>query len=355
MGKDMLVSIVVPAYNTGRYIGEMLDCCQKQTWPNIEVIVVDDGSTDETARVVEEYCESDGRFRLVRQSNCGVSAARNRGLGLVRGDKILFLDSDDTFEASLVEKCLGTLDKTGAEAVLYGYANGTISAPDKPHEFEVGGVYEGAAVVESLVPHFIGHSFEDIDAWVRGEKGIRQGKEHTAMWRAMIDARTVREKSLMFNESMSLGEDTLFMNEYLIYAGSVAILEECLYYLRQRAGSANATSNGNPVLMLENKLKVIRARERLGNIALREKDVDIWPFWRGTNVLSLLQLCIKLAKESDIGYREGWWQLKRFADDRSVRRSLDEYVPGGGFAPCHSGWPKRAFSRNFTSLCTSLL
>lgn len=325
-----LVSIIVPAYNTGRYIGEMLECCRVQTWHNIEVVVVDDGSPDDTAHVARAYCELDARFRLALQSNRGVSAARNKGIGLASGEKLLFLDSDDTFEPDLVAKCLETLERTGAEAVLYGYADGTLDAPGRPHEFEISGVYKGRQIVERLVPHFIGHSFEDIEAWIRGEKGMRQGKEHTALWRAMIDAETVRANSLTFDETMSLGEDTLFINEYLIHADSVAVLDECLYYLRQRDGSANATSNGNPVLMLENKLKVIRAREKVGAAALREKGFDLWPFWRGTNVLSLLQLCLELGKRRSLGCREGWQQLKRFESDPSVRKSLAEYKPKGG-------------------------
>ena len=109
----------------------------------------------------------------------------------------------------------------------------------------------------------------------------------------------------------------------------MAVLDECLYYLRQRDGSANATSNDDPVLMLENKLKVIRAREKVGAASLRERGVDLWPFWRGTNVLSVLQLCLGLAKRRGLDYREGWQRLKRFEDDPSVRRALSEYKPRG--------------------------
>lgn len=113
MMRAPLVSIIVPACNTGRYIGEMLECCRVQTWTNIEVIIVDDGLPGETARVAESYCESDAKFYLSKQLNRGVPAARSNGLGFIRGEKILFLDSDDTFESALVEKCsetLGTLE-----------------------------------------------------------------------------------------------------------------------------------------------------------------------------------------------------------------------------------------------------
>lgn len=159
---------------------------------------------------------------------------------------------------------------------------------------------------------------------------MRQGKEHTALWRVMIDAETMRANGLAFDESMSLGEGAFFINEYLIHADSVVVLDECLYYLRQRGGGVNVTNNGDPVPMLEDKLKIIRARERIGAAALREKQVDLWPFWRGTNVLSILQLCLGLAKRRGLGYREGWRRLKCSEDDPSVRRALSEYKPRGG-------------------------
>lgn len=90
-----LVSVVMPAYNQGRWIGEAIDSVLAQTYPNLELVIVDDGSTDETAEVLRGYAPRDSRITGVRTENRGASAARNLGAARARGDLIAFCDSDD--------------------------------------------------------------------------------------------------------------------------------------------------------------------------------------------------------------------------------------------------------------------
>lgn len=89
------VSIIVPAYNRADFVGEALDSLQSQTGIRAEILVVDDGSTDGTDRIVEALAAADARIRLIRQDHRGVSAARNAGLAAMAGDYVTFLDSDD--------------------------------------------------------------------------------------------------------------------------------------------------------------------------------------------------------------------------------------------------------------------
>lgn len=86
-----VASVVIPCFNHGRYLGEAIESAMNQTWPSVEIIVVDDGSTDNTPEAVKQYPSVIG----IRQENQGVSAARNRGLGACRGEYVLFLDADD--------------------------------------------------------------------------------------------------------------------------------------------------------------------------------------------------------------------------------------------------------------------
>lgn len=112
------VTVVVPAYNAEKYIPETLECLRAQTLREIEVLVVDDGSTDPTAQIVAAFCEKDPRFRLLRQENAGVSAARNHGLREAAGTYILFLDSDDLLSADALRVLADTLDGTGADLAI---------------------------------------------------------------------------------------------------------------------------------------------------------------------------------------------------------------------------------------------
>ena len=112
------VTVVIPAYNAEKYIEETFDSLRAQTLEDWEALIVDDGSTDATAQIAETASEADARFRLLRQENAGVSAARNHGLREAQGTYILFLDSDDTLTADSLRAFCETLDKTGADAAI---------------------------------------------------------------------------------------------------------------------------------------------------------------------------------------------------------------------------------------------
>ncbi len=112
------ITVVIPAYNAEKYIGETLDCLRAQTLADWEALIVDDGSTDATAQIAAKAAAEDARFRLLRQENAGVSAARNHGLAEAQGTYILFLDSDDTLTADSLRAFCSTLDSTGADAAI---------------------------------------------------------------------------------------------------------------------------------------------------------------------------------------------------------------------------------------------
>jgi glycosyltransferase involved in cell wall biosynthesis len=117
-GKELLVSVVVPTYNRAHLIGRTLDSILNQSYSNLELIIVDDGSTDDTVSVISTYTnEASFPVRYHKKENGGCSSARNMGVDLATGDAIAFLDSDDEWLPEAIENLVKTIEETGADFV----------------------------------------------------------------------------------------------------------------------------------------------------------------------------------------------------------------------------------------------
>lgn len=115
MSRQQLISVIVPVYNGERYIGECIESIIGQTHKDIELIIVDDGSTDSTPAIIKRYAAADRRIRLIRGNNKGPSAARNTGLDNASGAYITFVDADDLIAPQFIEMLLSMIEKTGAQ------------------------------------------------------------------------------------------------------------------------------------------------------------------------------------------------------------------------------------------------
>ena len=116
----MKISVIIPVYNAEKYLRECLDSVANQSLKEIEVICVDDGSTDASLKILEEYAAKDSRFRILRQQNRFAGVARNRGMEIARGKYLCFLDADDIFDKSMLKKAFKRAEKHSAEIVLWG-------------------------------------------------------------------------------------------------------------------------------------------------------------------------------------------------------------------------------------------
>jgi len=117
-----LISVIIPCHNYGRYVGEALDSVRNQTYPHWEVIVIDDGSSDDTRKIVAQYCQSDSRISYHYQDKQGVSAARNAGFAIAVGDYIQLLDADDLLAERKFEVQLELFENYPLAALVYGDA-----------------------------------------------------------------------------------------------------------------------------------------------------------------------------------------------------------------------------------------
>ncbi|MBQ7903326.1 MAG: glycosyltransferase [Oscillospiraceae bacterium] len=112
---EHLISIIVPAYNAGPWLSDCLDSIISQTYKNLEIIVIDDGSTDRTAQIIDEYVKKDNRIIAIHQPNAGLVAVREHGIELATGDYIGFVDADDTVQPDMYERLLSNALKYNAD------------------------------------------------------------------------------------------------------------------------------------------------------------------------------------------------------------------------------------------------
>lgn len=220
-----IISIIVPAYNQEKYLGECLESIASQTFTDFEAIIVDDGSTDSTASICQEFVHRDDRFRLVRKPNGGVSSARNVGLDLSEGEYVCFFDSDDVIPSDCLQNHYShfspEVDLTlGAFTWFTDDGANCLTVPVEKDELKT---------VSDCLRDFVPNGAPD---W------------HRYIWNRMFRKAVISANQLRFNEKLAYKEDGLFLVQYLLRcSGKVAYFPAIVYHYRQNPSSANGCLN----------------------------------------------------------------------------------------------------------------
>ena len=161
MDHDALVSVIIPVFNVCSYLSESIESAINQTYKNLEIIVIDDGSTDGSGEICDEYSKKDQRLHVIHQERKGLSAARNTGLDLMRGDTLVFLDSDDAYYPEYVELMLEAMVREKADLVLcksfvVDSKGKQINKRKRP--LIDPGVYNRTEALRNLITGYINHS-----------------------------------------------------------------------------------------------------------------------------------------------------------------------------------------------------
>ena len=190
------VSIIIPIYNTASFLGTCLDSILEQTHQNLEIILVNDGSTDDTAKIIDAYAKKDKRIKAIHQENHGQSAARNAGIKLATGDYISFIDSDDTVKPNFITELLEAYNNETALSVC-GIHYKRLKAKSAENVY--------ISPLRSRKKH---ESFKSYILYLLAIDG-RMYSSVNKLYRANI------AKTLAFDESINFAEDTKFVLEYL--------------------------------------------------------------------------------------------------------------------------------------------
>ncbi len=201
-----LISIIVPAYNVAPFIKRCINSITAQTYQNLEIIIVNDGSTDHTPEIISQLQQSDPRIQIINQQNFGVSTARNTGVKNASGNWLAFVDADDTIEKDFCQKMLSHAISERVDYVCSGYCR------IFPRHTEVYNVSHNQKVLTTS---------QFIKLLLSPQAGY--GFVHMKLIKTKI------AKTVAFDQSLKVGEDTLYNIQLVSRIKKIAILEEPLY------------------------------------------------------------------------------------------------------------------------------
>lgn len=213
--KEPLVSVIIPVFNKGKYISECLSCVIQQTWKNLEIIVIDDDSSDDSFQSIQTFCQEDSRVKLYHIDHSGVSAARNQGLKLAHGEFVSFIDADDLVRTDYIEALLSAI---------------------KDAEISLCPIWIWNQSSDSIKIHSCENAEFTKTELLNSKNSLRYlgSNVFTKLYRTSF----LKQYHILFRESMDYGEDTLFFYSCLQYAEHIHTTNRTAYLYRENTESS---------------------------------------------------------------------------------------------------------------------
>ncbi|MFC6169392.1 glycosyltransferase family 2 protein [Loigolactobacillus jiayinensis] len=307
------VSIIIPTYNAEKYIGICISSILDQSYPYLEVIIIDDGSTDHTQEIVNSF--DDQRIKFFIQNNQGVSAARNKGLQFATGEYVTFIDSDDFVARIHIEKLVESIVNCNCELVICGYTTKQEGLSEQTNSF----IMNESEIIESMF------SFD-------GVKGFT--------WTRLFKRDIIKKYNISFNENISMLEDVIFNLEYLQYINHTYFTGITTYYYRIHEVSAiSKRTYGND--FKDKWLNELKAYKIIDDL-IRElypksftvfMESYVWELniirmllREAPNKVSYLQTYEKLCKLTK-AHKNSIFNSKRYGVMRKIKFFISMYIP----------------------------
>ena len=219
------VSIIVPVYNIELYISSCIESLLNQTYKNLEIILVDDGSSDESSRICDDYKVKDSRIIVIHKINAGASLARKDGLDMATGDYILFVDGDDWIDETTISECLNAIVRDNADCVIFGYIK----------EFENMSIYN--YLFDQDFSFDLIESEKVIHSHIVGPDGVGLRAPHrvdnlSTCWGRLMKIDIAKRGRFVSEKVVGTSEDTIF-NLYALEKCKISYINKCYYHYRK--------------------------------------------------------------------------------------------------------------------------
>ena len=218
------VSIIVPVYNVEKYLNKCIQSIVDQTYKNIEIILIDDGSKDESGVLCDAWVQKDNRIQVIHKKNAGLGFARNTGLDIASGDYVMYVDSDDYIDEKMVEVLLNQIIKYDADTAFCGlnrvFPDGSLLRVPAYYDDKI---FIGEQIIDDVLLEMIGSKpteREDANLFM-------------SVWHGIYSMKIINHYKIRFqSERQIMCEDIMYHIDYLVRASKIVYIDDCLYYYR---------------------------------------------------------------------------------------------------------------------------
>jgi glycosyltransferase involved in cell wall biosynthesis len=315
MDGQQLVSIIIPVFNIDKYLATTLDSVLAQTYRNIEVILIDDGSSDASGPIGIQYAQKNTRVRYIYQQNQGVSASRNRGIREAAGDYLMFVDGDDLVEPGMIEACLRA--RHDSDLVIFGMLFDTFKGGElksrKIHSHQ-----NGILTHDTLKDSYL---------------DLLHANYFSSACNKLYKRSVIVDHNVSFDESLSNYEDLLFSLDYFACVKKAVILSEPYYHYckREREGLSRMYKQDLPDKMI---YLITELRQQYGKLNLLNGFFETTAHLQEFYVMGLCNIC-----------RNGGGMKEQ-------NRAVSNFASNPVFS--NHGIFEREYGNHFTRLCRSL-
>lgn len=231
--EDPLISILVPIYKIDRYLGICIESLLNQTYKNLEIILVNDGSPDRCPEICDLYASKDTRIKVIHKPNGGLVSARKAGLKAARGNYIGYVDGDDWVGPGFYHSLYNSIKESNADIAIAGFSRDLFSSTKKILNAIPSGLYEGAAL-------------DDIKKKMISEGAFYRHGITTYLWNKLFKRKVLEPYQMAMDERITIGEDAATTYPAIMSSKKIVITDNCAYHYRQREDSMlKMTTNHN--------------------------------------------------------------------------------------------------------------
>lgn len=305
-----MISVIVPVYNVEKYLKQCIDSLLVQTYRDFEIILVDDGSTDSSGLICDEYSKMNSNIKVIHKSNEGLGFARNTGLVYVSGDYVTFVDSDDYVAPTLLENLFKGINEKDVNVCIGGYKKINDSGDILYEEKYDTEIYERTTYTNEVFIKMLGSLPNKHDS-------VRM-----SVWNALYDMSIINNNNIRFpSERELISEDLIFDFYYFQHVNKCKLLNNSDYYYRTNPNSLTMTYRKDrfkKTMVFYQHLNTLMINNSFSNESLiRFKKL----------IFIYVRMCIRQEKKkiSNLKIKDSLINIKKICEEKSLKKIINEY------------------------------